>query len=113
MPHTTLTQADNHRSVEVALGEAIVLRLPENPTTGYRWAVDQIDPDKLLIQATQFSLLGAGAGAGGEKTLTLKANQPGVARLHLKLWREWEGEASIIDRYQIAIQINSRQAEQR
>lgn len=111
MSHTVLTQADHRTSVEVALNDAIVLRLPENPTTGYRWAVDQIDSDKLLLQSTHFSLLGAGAGASGEKTLTLKATQPGKTHLQLKLWRDWEGDASIIDRYQISIQINSSQAE--
>jgi inhibitor of cysteine peptidase len=107
MPETILTQAENHQSIQVSLNDAIVICLPENPTTGYRWTVDQIDQDKLTLQSTHFSLSAAGVGVGGEKTLTFKANQSGIVHLQLKLWREWEGDASIIDRYQISVQIDN------
>ena len=33
---TTLTDADNGRTIDTHVGDTLVLRLPENATTGYR-----------------------------------------------------------------------------
>ena len=36
----SLTDADNERTVDLRVGESVRLTLPENATTGYRWAID-------------------------------------------------------------------------
>ena len=41
MAVVSLTEADNGQSVQVRQGDAIIVRLPENPTTGYRWHIDR------------------------------------------------------------------------
>ena len=66
MPTISLTEADNNQSFNVHPGDEIVIRLDESPTTGYRWALDQLDHDVVTAQATDFSLAGSGIGAGGE-----------------------------------------------
>lgn len=38
-----LTRADNNRTAELRVGERLEVRLPENPTTGFSWAVDEND----------------------------------------------------------------------
>jgi inhibitor of cysteine peptidase len=108
MPGLIVTQTDNGKSFEVHQGEVIEIRLAENPTTGYRWAIDHVDADFLTLQNSAFSPPpGAGLGGGGERTFTFTATQTGTARIQLKLWREWEGDRSITDRYALTVQIRN------
>jgi inhibitor of cysteine peptidase len=103
-----LTQADHGTSVAVAPGDIIVIRLPENPTTGYQWTVEKVDADTLALQRTEFSPApGAGMGSGSGRTLTFQAQKPGTAHIQRKLWRAWAGDASIRDRYHVTIQVQN------
>jgi inhibitor of cysteine peptidase len=82
--------------------------LPENPTTGYRWAIDQTNENMLVAQTPTFSPTPGGAiGSGGTRTFTFTAKQPGTVHLQLKLLRAWQGDSSIIDRYDATIQVQS------
>ena len=106
MAPVTLTQADNGKSVEVRPGSIITIRLSENPTTGYRWAVDKIDSDVVVLKSSDYSPApNTGVGGGGERTLTFEATKAGVAAVHLKLWRDWEGDNSITQRFDVTIQV--------
>jgi inhibitor of cysteine peptidase len=102
----TLTQAEKGKSFEAHQGDVIVVRLPENPTTGYRWAIEQIDEEVLEPETSNFALSpDAGIGGGGEQRLRFRAKGAGTARVELKLARAWEEESSGIDRYSFTIQV--------
>jgi inhibitor of cysteine peptidase len=88
------------------LGDELVLRLQERPTTGYRWAVDSIDPEVLRMAGSSFRPSSSGVGAGGERFLTFVAAATGSTVLQLKLWRAWEGEGSVQRR--IALDVTVR-----
>jgi inhibitor of cysteine peptidase len=104
----TLTQADKGRSITVHADDKIIINLIENPTTGYGWAIDKMDPTVLVFQDLTFSSTPGGAiGSGGTRTFTFTAKQPGTAHLQLKLLRAWQGDSSIIDRYDVTIQVQS------
>jgi len=106
MSSIPLTEADKGTTVDVPEGGEVVIRLKENPTTGYVWALDQTDDTVLALQSSDFSSTPvAGVGGGGTRTFTFTAGQPGTAHLELKLWREWEGDSSIIERYDVDIQV--------
>ena len=108
MSTVTLTQADNGRSVEVRPGTTIVIQLAENPTTGFRWAVDQTDERTVTIVRVDYTTAaGGGIGGGGTRSFTLKAEHPGIMQLRLKLWRDWEGESSIVERFTVTIRVRS------
>ena len=51
---STLTSADNGRTVDLRVGDQVTLRLPENPSTGYRWAVDAADASLVEIQEGEY-----------------------------------------------------------
>jgi len=106
MPSIHLTEAENNQSFDIHAGDEIVIELDESPTTGYRWAVDQLDTDVFASPADKFSLAGPGVGTGGKRRLTFKAQKPGSTSVALKLWRDWQGDASIIDRFHIAIDVH-------
>ena len=107
MSNITLTEADNGRTIDVPQGAEVLIRLEENPTTGYRWAFDLDDDAVLAPQASDLaSAPGAAVGGGGSRTFTFTAGQPGTAHLQFKLWREWEGDSSIVERYGVTIAVH-------
>ena len=64
----TITQADRGKTFTVRRGDAIVINLAENPTTGYEWAIDKINSKVIELQNSEFSLpKNAGVGGGGER----------------------------------------------
>jgi inhibitor of cysteine peptidase len=87
MADVTVTPAQNGGAVTVRAGDAVVVRLPENPTTGYRWQVtaggtpsgDEFVPGP-----------GGAAGAAGERVLRFMAPASGAMRLELESRRAWE-----------------------
>jgi inhibitor of cysteine peptidase len=105
MSNVTLTQADNGKSVEVKLGDTIVIELDENPTTGFRWAMDQTYDQIVTIVRDDYTTTDSGIGGGGRRTFTLKATHSGTVQFQLKLWRTWEGESSILERFTVTIQV--------
>jgi inhibitor of cysteine peptidase len=96
-----LSEQDRGRTVEVAEGDIITVRLRENPTTGYRWSVETTDGLELV--GDDFEAGGGAIGAAGERVLEFRATRPGSHKLRLKNWREWEGDASVIDRFEADI----------
>ena len=108
MSTITLTEADKGKTIAVQQGTEVLIRLNENPTTGYRWAIDQSDDTVLPLQSANFSSTpSAAVGAGGARLFTFTAKQPGTVQLQFKRCREWQGDASIIERYDVTIQIHS------
>lgn len=100
-----LSQGDSGRTVDLRVGELLLLRLDDSPTTGFTWTVSRFD-DRLALVSEDFSR-GAwrAPGSGGSRTWTFVARQSGVAGLELKRWREWEGEGSVIERFAVTVRI--------
>lgn len=104
MSELNLTQADKGKSFEVHRDDVIVIRLKENPSTGYRWAVDKADDRILAFQSSEFSLpADTKIGGGGMRTFAFKAKTADTVHIQLKHWREWEGNDSIIDRFDVTV----------
>ena len=49
-----LTRDDDQRTAEVRVGEQIRVRLPESHGTGFVWAVDETDRQRLALDSTGF-----------------------------------------------------------
>jgi inhibitor of cysteine peptidase len=76
------------RPTVARIGDHVVIRLPENPTTGYRWRVDDVDDRVLTLESSTFEPPEPPIpGAGGWRAIHLRAVGPGTARLHLALGR--------------------------
>lgn len=101
-----VTTADNNRSAEIRVDERLAVRLPENPSTGYTWAVDETDSRLLALDSTNYVPPESGSiGARGQRSFIFTARQPGEVALKLKYWRFWEGDASATERYAITVRI--------
>ena len=106
MAGLNLTAAANGQSFEIKTGETVVVRLAENPTTGYTWAVANSNDQALTLQSSEYVSSNTGlAGSGGERTFTFETAQPGQATLELKHWRAFVGDKSIVDRFSVTINV--------
>jgi inhibitor of cysteine peptidase len=100
-----LTEKDHDRTVDVHVGETVSVSLPENATTGYRWAIERVDPQLIEARAAEPKYPANAIGSAGEVELDFLAKAPGTTAIVLKQWRHWEGDASIIQRFRIQVRI--------
>jgi inhibitor of cysteine peptidase len=101
---TTLTEVDLGRTVNVNVGDEIIIRLPSNPTTGYEWEIAALDEQRITSIASTYEAPQDGAlGQGGTEVIRFRADAAGESTLALKYWRPWEGDASIEDEFSVTI----------
>jgi len=103
---SVLTSADNGKTVDLRVGEEATLRLPENPSTGYRWAVDAADPNLVDFEQGNYVSTSNSVGGGGEVQWLIKAKAPGATEAKFKRWRPWEGDGSVVERYAVTLRIS-------
>jgi inhibitor of cysteine peptidase len=89
MTQYTLGDSQDGTTLSLRIGDVVVLRLAENPTTGYRWEITTAEGFEL--EADDFTHTPASTpGSGGERALRFKATAPGLARIETVLRRSWE-----------------------
>jgi inhibitor of cysteine peptidase len=104
MATSSLTEADAGTTRIAQRGE-VELHLQENPSTGYRWSVDIAPPEAATVTASHWSPAGTGAGGAGTREFVITIEKPGTVTLRAKLWREWQGEGSVIQRREFTLQV--------
>lgn len=102
-----LTQADNGQSISMQVNQTLTIALQENPTTGYEWAVEPSSQPLLLLKSSEYVTTAKPGlvGAGGQRLLRFQADRIGTEKLQLKLWRSWEGDSSITDRFAVTVTV--------
>src|SRR5438128_362869 len=97
-----LTREDSGADRSVHVGEEIQLRLPENPTTGYRW---QAEVDSTVLRQTDDRYVGKvmPRGAGGVRLMRYEALHPGEATLRLAKRRS--GTDQVIDEFFVRLNV--------
>jgi len=85
-----LTDADNNKSVQLAVGQRIEIRLPANPTTGYSWLLQGFPGCLELANFSYASERKSIPGAGGTQTVEFLAASPGEGDLKIVYRRPWE-----------------------
>ncbi len=80
-----LTDADNGRTITASPGCEVVLRLPENPSTGYRWEAPN---DLVSVTDDYLRADNLGVGGAGERSFTFTTPERTV-ELTFALRRPW------------------------
>jgi inhibitor of cysteine peptidase len=97
VPLITMTLALNHEAdgseLAVSVGETFELRLPENPTTGYRWQVAAESSAAIRVVGDSFQVQGDAVGAPGIRQWRFQTDRSGTHPLVLVEKRSWEKEA--------------------
>jgi predicted secreted protein len=87
-------EQSNGKTISLASGQVLVIRLAENPTSGFRWFV--ASHSAVRLDADDFFPAGTGVGAGGIRQMQWSASAPGQFDITLELKRSWEpGNAAI------------------
>jgi inhibitor of cysteine peptidase len=90
-----VTDANSGDSVALARNQQLLVRLPSNPTTGYRGALAQQSTPVLEPEGAPTHEKGAGAeGASGTETWRFAPTQAGEGTLRLEYRRLWEADTA-------------------
>ena len=100
-----LTLRDNDGTAEVHIGDSVRINLPENATTGFRWAIDRYDEQLFEVVATEPHYPKDSIGAGGYVSFTFRAKKSGSGEIALKNWRHWESDSSVTNRFRVRLRI--------
>ena len=100
-----IVEKDNERTIEILAGASFRIRLPENASTGYQWAVDHFDGETLELVSTEPHYGAKALGSGGEVEFVVKGKRAGAGEIELKKWRQWEGDASVIERFHLRVNV--------
>jgi len=104
MGDVTLTETQTGSSVEANPGDRIIVALEESPTSGFRWELDPLDQDVLELESSDFIPADAShLGGDGMREVSFRVKKAGSAHIALKLWRDWEGEASVTRRFAVDV----------
>jgi inhibitor of cysteine peptidase len=85
------------------VGDRIVLRLPENPTTGFRWDSDFPSFLRLRRDTNEH---GEAPGAGGFRILELSASAPGHEEISLSCKRPTDAASLPIDHFSLVLEVS-------
>ena len=64
---------------------------------------ESLDTRVLTSKEGEYTPPSGGLGGGGSMKWSLKAVAPGKTEFRLKLWRPWEGEASVQKRFNVTL----------
>jgi inhibitor of cysteine peptidase len=102
MTTITIGPAANRGTLDVRQGDEVVVRLPENPTTGYRWQLEKVEGAPIDVQDS-FEPGMEAVGSEGVRVLTLARCSPGATTLHLRLRRAWEPPEQGLGEFQVTL----------
>lgn len=100
-----IVEKDNERTIDIPAGESFRIRLPENASTGYQWAVDHFDGEYLELVSAEPHYGAKAVGSGGEVEFVFKGKNAGSGEIDLKKWRHWEGDSSVISRFHLRVNV--------
>lgn len=107
MAQIRIGQSDNGGQIRAALSDAIVVALPENPTTGSRWQIELASPSIRLID-DQFQISNTPTvGEAGTRIFTFAAEHIDKAELRLRNKQAWEDNAATDQQFKCSIDIGS------
>jgi len=100
VPEITVTQERSGGTIRASVGDIVVIKLNENPSTGYRWHIEAAHG---LVPSNDDFTPGSGVGAAGERTVRFAAASPGLANITMALRRPWETVAQA--RFELAVDV--------
>jgi inhibitor of cysteine peptidase len=102
----SLDESSNERDIELGVGEAFELRLPENPTTGFRWELVSNGAPACMLQGDHFEPGERTPGRGGMHVWQFRVAQAGLATLDLVYQRSFEHAGKHARRFGLRVYVH-------
>jgi inhibitor of cysteine peptidase len=90
-----MSEADNGREINVAVGETLELELSETSGTGFRWAIRSSGESIVALEKEYSADAATIPGNSRMRCWRFKAIAPGDAKLELVYARPWEKRAPV------------------
>ncbi|MEB0208574.1 protease inhibitor I42 family protein [Pseudomonas sp. CCC3.1] len=106
--NTVTVEEQSDCPLELHTGQNLIVSLPSNPTTGYRWAIQDSAGGVLRSlgpEVYQSSDNGQLLGSGGQSTWRFQAFAAGAGRLRLTSQQPWEPEAEPAESFDCPITV--------
>src|SRR5579871_483722 len=92
------------RTVSVAVGDRLQVQLEENPTTGFRWHVDDDKAGVLALEHDAFARASKGvSGAAGTRELVFSVAKQGQTVLRAFYRRAWETQTPAHTTFELTV----------
>ncbi|HEV2237906.1 MAG TPA: protease inhibitor I42 family protein, partial [Ktedonobacterales bacterium] len=88
-----LDEAAHDTEATLRVGQELLLRLPEQPTTGFQWEVTVDGAPACALVDTAFEPPAGPPGGSGRRVWRFRAIQAGAGRIALRYGRPWEAAA--------------------
>lgn len=105
MSETAIMLSDSGKTFKVNRGDAIVVCLEENPTTGYRWEIEALNSSIIKFIDSHYSENVLIPGAGKIRAFRFRAESSGSQKIQLRLRRAWESIDAAIESFEVNIQV--------
>ena len=79
----------NGKTINLPVGQAIEIRLQENPTTGFRWLLKSSDLAVCAMTSDTFEEKPGPPGHGGEHSWIFEAVRSGECAIEFRYQRPW------------------------
>ena len=107
--HNVTVEQQSNCPMQLRTGQNLIVSLPSNPTTGYRWAIQDSAGGVLRSLGPEVyssSDNGQLLGSGGQSTWRFQAFAAGNGRLRLTYQQPWEPEAEPAQTFDCPITVN-------
>lgn len=103
----TLTEQDNGTDIDLKSGDELIVRLPDNPSTGFNWTVVG-EPVPLKLQKSSFhhkTSNGKALGSSGISVFQFMTTSRGIANLTLVYRRSWEYNVPPLKTFSVRVNV--------
>ncbi len=108
MVEHVLDRTSTGQPLSAALGDLVVVRLDEIPTSGYRWEVTGFDPAILAPSGDEFNpSAGSRTGGGGQHGFRFTVVGAGRTALRLVCRRPWEPETDAVEELNATVVVST------
>jgi inhibitor of cysteine peptidase len=102
----TITQKMDGQTISVRAGDAFIVKLAGNPTTGYSWQLADQDENIVKLDGDpEYKSDSVLVGSGGMYTYHFKAVSSGTVTLKFNYLRTWETDTAPAQTFSIIIEV--------
>ncbi len=98
-------ESQNGSEIKLRVGETLEIRLSENPTTGFRWALQSSGAPACIPVKDYYEPSARAPGAGGGHRWRFQAKQVGEGRIEIRYRRAWERQGAAARTYSLRVRV--------
>ena len=105
MPSLELSEIDQSKTFDIENGSLVLIKLKENPSTGYKWIVHYFDDRVIQFKGSNYSTESENRlGGGGADTFTFQARSSGITIIQLQLERTWD-KSNRMNQFEVTLHV--------